>query len=337
MIDRHTPTRLYLLVPALSAVLLSCPAQAQLEEPTSNANPNVQLRRHCTYSLPGRPANAASPKIVVDNVNREPLHFRTCIGLAEKYKAKGSIAGLATLSCSGSAAFTVAQMNSMLEELVGQVVVVDLRQEPHAYITGFPLTWEAENDWYSVGMSPQQAKAAEDDLYWKLRGQLKVQAEVASPSPAGQEPSMKNTSLSVRNVQTQEEVIRDLGLGYQRFFVTDHLRPDDATVDQFVQFVDRLGSDTWLHFHCRGGKGRTTTFMTMYDMMRNAPKVSFADIVARQACLDPNYDVTAVRPDSPRTNFYSQRLEFLEAFYSYCSERNKSKQAIRWSVWTRVQ
>ena len=36
------------------------------------------------------------------------------------------------------------------------------------------------------------------------------------------------------------------------------------------------------HFHCKEGIGRTTTFMIMYDIMKNYKEVSLNDIIKRQ-------------------------------------------------------
>ena len=53
----------------------------------------------------------------------------------------------------------------------------------------------------------------------------------------------------------------------------------------FVQLVNSELKDNWLHFHCKQGIGRTTTFMIMYDIMKNAKEVSLDDIVKRQVAL----------------------------------------------------
>lgn len=46
--------------------------------------------------------------------------------------------------------------------------------------------------------------------------------------------------------------------------------------------------DTWFHFHCGGGKGRTGTFMMLYDRMKN-PEVSDKDIMYRHAQMGASY------------------------------------------------
>jgi hypothetical protein len=59
----------------------------------------------------------------------------------------------------------------------------------------------------------------------------------------------------------------------------------------------RLPENAWAHFHCEAGLGRTTTFMVLYDMLRNANRVSLEDIVQRQKILSHGYDV--LQPDEP--------------------------------------
>jgi len=81
--------------------------------------------------------------------------------------------------------------------------------------------------------------------------------------------------------------------------VTDHVRPLDDAVDRFILAVRALPDGAWTHFHCEAGLGRTTTFMVLYDMLRNANRVSLEDIVRRQKILSHGYDV--LQPDEPET------------------------------------
>ncbi len=72
---------------------------------------------------------------------------------------------------------------------------------------------------------------------------------------------------------------------YQRFYIEDFHGPDQASVVKFVNFAKTIPDNTWLYFHCRAGRGRTTTFMSMYDMMKNAKQVTFDEIMDRQLAL----------------------------------------------------
>jgi protein-tyrosine phosphatase len=269
----------------------------------------------------------------------QPAHFRSSRQIGEEYK--GNTTGLTTLRCSGSAIFSVEQLTRMDQEIEGDILVVDLRQESHAFLNGLPVTWEADNDWVNVGKTPKQCAVDEQSKVDQLRSLLKVNLDVSQDREGGitskSAQNSQSTQVSVRNVKTEKDVVENLGLSYRRFYVTDHLRPDDAAVEAFVQLIDKLPEKVWIHFHCRGGKGRTTTFMAMYDMLRNSNKVSIEDILARQAALDPKYNLTETKPESPRTTYYQERYQFLQAFYQYTQERDRSGVRVPWSLWCRVQ
>lgn len=91
--------------------------------------------------------------------------------------------------------------------------------------------------------------------------------------------------FQIHTVQSEEELIgRMRGLQYRRLYVPDHEIPEsDQDVDDFVGWVNDR-SDAWFHLHCRGGKGRTTTFMCMIDALRTAhvEGLTAFDIVYRQ-------------------------------------------------------
>ena len=328
-----TPQKLRLTLQSLALCLV-----------LSVASHSEPLLRCAPYTPPKAPANAANPRLVIDvkESSGQPAHFRTSRQIGEEYK--GNTRGLSTLRCSGSAIFSVDQLNRMNQEIEGDILVVDLRQESHGYLNGLPITWEADNDWVNVGKTPKQCAEAEEAQLDALRHQLNVKVEAAQDREGGgaipalnAAPPTPPRQVSVRNVRTEKEVVEDLGLGYRRLYVTDHLRPDDASVEAFVHIVDKLPDNLWLHFHCRGGKGRTTTFMAMYDMLRNSNKVSLEDILARQAFLDPKYNLAETKPDSARTLYYQERYQFLQAFYQYTQERGKSGVRVPWSLWCKVQ
>jgi hypothetical protein len=263
--------------------------------------------------------------LVLDAVPSRPAakNYRTCAQLAAAFS--GDKRGLAELRASGSGAFSRAEIARMSAEWAGPVTVVDLRQETHALINGLPVTWYAPVDWGNVGKSNSEV--------WRLEAeQIAAVDHVLQLSPVkGDENAVDDTlHMEVERAESEEDVVHDLGLGYLRLYVTDHLRPTDAEVDRFVQFVDEMPEDMWLHFHCRAGKGRTTTFLCMYDMLANADQVSFDDILARQAALPPNYHLLDTRPRSPRHVYYQQRADFLREFYKYARAR---KPAQSWSEW----
>jgi protein-tyrosine phosphatase len=274
-------------------------------------------------TVPARPAQP--PRLVLDSgpERQQPKLFRTSAQLAARHG--GDVRGLAELRISGSASFSKNELTQMRESFEGPAIVVDLRQESHALVNGLPVTWYGPSDWDNVGRSNREVERREREL-------LQAMPELVQLSPVKEDDEgfQQPVQLQVRSLQTEEELAEELGLGYFRLFVTDHLRPSDREVDRFLTFVDHLAPGTWLHFHCRGGKGRTTTFMVLYDMLRNAGQVSFDEIVARQQALPPNYALLNVRPQSPRHVYYQQRADFVREFYTFSQQREAGQS---WSQW----
>ena len=115
--------------------------------------------------------------------------------------------------------------------------------------------------------------------------------------------------------------------------VPDHRRPGDVDIDHFVELIKHLPKKTWLHIHCRGGSGRTTTFMAMYDMLRNANVVLFEEIIKRQAAVSPYYDLFTVnRKNVILTPYYQARLDFLRQFYRFSQDYLQGYPE-NWSQW----
>lgn len=76
--------------------------------------------------------------------------------------------------------------------------------------------------------------------------------------------------------------------------------------------------------------GRTTTFMVMYDMMHNAKKVSYNDIMKREVLIGGS-DILSVS-DENKKNESKSRSDFIKEFYNYCHDNNDGFQT-SWSQW----
>ena len=91
-----------------------------------------------------------------------------------------------------------------------------------------------------------------------------------------------------------------------------------------------------MHFHCQAGKGRTTSFMVMYDMMKN-PSVSLKDILHRQYLLGGSY--IAYDPSMPyptknwKDDYYHVKARMVAKFYEYVQQNHANNYAMPWSVW----
>ena len=73
--------------------------------------------------------------------------------------------------------------------------------------------------------------------------------------------------------------------------------------------------------------------MVLYDVLRNANRVSLEDIVRRQKLLGYDYDV--LRPAAPgswKAPYTEDRIAFVRAFYNYARANPNGRPQI-WSEW----
>lgn len=74
--------------------------------------------------------------------------------------------------------------------------------------------------------------------------------------------------MKISSVMSERQMVEQNGLYYYRIAATDHIWPSPENIDDFIAFIRTLPDHAWLHFHCQAGKGRTTIYMAMYDMMK---------------------------------------------------------------------
>lgn len=231
--------------------------------------------------------------------------------------------GLEKLKASGSNQFSEKGLKILKERLKGEkIIIVDLRQESHGFIDGVPVSWRGECNWANLHKSLQEI---EKDEMERLNSLLKKKSVIAVMFQGEKEIQVK---LSVKNVRDEKELCKKMGVGYFRLPVPDHRRPDDKTVDKFIAFIKSMPEGSWLHFHCKAGKGRTSTFLAMYDMMHNAKKVSIDDIILRQYFFGSTN--LFAQPADWKYPYAVERSEFLRKFYDYCVE-NKDNFNTPWS------
>src|SRR5262249_41922020 len=239
---------------------------------------------------------------------------------------------LAELRASGSGEFTSNGLKLLLARTRGPVTVFDLRQETHLFVNGLPISWFATNDWANVGRTHDAIVSDEA---------VRVQSFNHSPeiTVAGGDIKKSETApsppvhLIVRNATTERELVEENKAAYVRLTVTDHARPLDEELDRFILAVRALPENGWAHFHCEAGRGRTTTFMVLYDVLRNATRLSLDDIVNRQKLLGYGYDVLkSASAGDWRAPYTEDRAALIRAFYRY-ARANPGGRPQLWSEW----
>lgn len=232
--------------------------------------------------------------------------------------------GLDSLPLSGSSQFSEPSLKRMIDHLNAEkLFIVDLRQEAHGYVNEKAFSWYSlPHNWGNIDLTPSQVEEDQEKKLSDLSREKKI--------PLFCKRCWTASWIPVLSVSSEAQVAKALGVNYKRFYVTDHCRPSDAMVDEFVSFVWSLPTNSWLHVHCAAGKGRSTTFMSLYDMMYNASKVSFEDILERQKLIGGS-NLLSVGVNSWKTELKIERLAFLKEFYLYC--RLNPDFTISWTSW----
>ena len=287
---------------------------------------------------PVRRADTDSPVLIWDVdpklAKSLPRNFRTTDDPIKANKGQiPSDTGLADLHASGSGEFTADGLKLLLARTRGPVTVFDLRQETHIFVNGLPVSWFATNDWANVGRTQGAIEADENARVQSLKPGSKI---VVRPGSTVKKPGVTPSTpqnVTVEHASTERELVEPNHAASVRVTVTDHCRPLDNEVDGFILAVRALPENAWAHFHCEAGRGRTTTFMVLYDMLRNAARVPMEDIVRRQQLLGYDYDV--LRPaDSGdwKAPYTDDRIAFVRAFYNY-AHANPNGRPQLWSEW----
>ena len=268
-----------------------------------------------------------------ENTPQVPANFRTSQDAYPPEAAASVIRrGLDRLNASAARQFSELDLISSLDRMSGQVYIVDLRQESHAFADGRPVCWYGLRNQANVARTAREIMELEEELASQLVGGVELNDIVQKTS--GRIEQTHSYRVEVQRGETEQQRVERRGLNYVRLPVTDHQHPHADTVDQFVDFVSSLPEDAWVHFHCRSGKGRSSTFMVLYDIFRNARDVSLEDIIQRNFLLGSK-DVSRIS-DLPakvwKNDMARDRHHFVADFYSYMVDPGGYGH-LRWSEW----
>jgi len=219
-------------------------------------------------------------------------------GLARNFRDLSSIG----INAIASGEFCESELKKVREKFKNdKIIIVDLRRESHALLNGYSISWDDSNEESSI-----------DEIL------LDEKEKVASikKDPKKYLGNLQNNSFKLESIKTEAELAKENGFEYKRFAIKDHNIPDQKQFDAMVNFIKNLDKDTKLYVHCAAGKGRTTTFLTIYDILKNGQKVALSEIFKRQeklggARLDKVNDEI-----SNQKELMEKRLLMFEALYN---------------------
>lgn len=261
-----------------------------------------------------------------------PLNFRTVRDPLKRAAWKPGTTGLTGLRLSGSANPVPGQMKALVRELrknagSGPIYIVDLRQESHGYFNDKSVSWYGKDNWANVGLTTEAVLKDEGKRLALTQGKTVKTTEFAGGK------AVNAGSMLVTAPLTEAVVVKAAGARYVRFTLTDQVAPNPEQVDAFLKFYKNLPQDAWVHFHCQAGMGRTTTFMTMVDIINNAAMVPVEDIAARQYLLNGSNLLgdTGAPGDDWHGSAKLDRARFIKYFYDYVQKYPKLNKS--WSSW----
>ncbi|MCR5761326.1 MAG: hypothetical protein K6F82_04965 [Sphaerochaetaceae bacterium] len=113
---------------------------------------------------------------------------------------------------------------------------------------------------------------------------------------------------------TERFAVESLGMNYVYFPVTDHNFPSADVLEDFLSFYKSLPETAWVHFHCKAGKGRATSFSLMADIIKNS-NLAYRTLATRQYLLGS----TNLLDENSDKESKIERTELLKKFYDYIS------------------
>ncbi len=217
------------------------------------------------------------------------------------------LTGLRELNASGGNSVRFSDLKRKLSHIKENKIIVDGISEFHGYVKGIPTTFFAYQNphphWkYFIRR-------------WIFTGTTKVCPLLVTP---------------------ESTEARKNGFSYAHLKVGSKFISSNETIDEVVNLFDTLPENTWVHFHCHYGKGRTSLMLVMYDIMKNAPKVALKDIVKRQHLLGSEDLLNTVvwKKGSYTKTQLQNRATFITGFYNFVCQRKKGGRQ-QWSEWNK--
>lgn len=220
-----------------------------------------------------------------------------------------------TLNISGSAQFTKDQLLNLKNSInKDNICIVDLRQESHGMINDLAISFLNPYKYLNNGFTTEQTIKAENSLLNKIKIGNTIQL-------------YKHTGIFIKDItvdfiSNESQLVTEADMQYKRFAVKDNSAPTPDIVDEFVEFIKNKPDDIHLHFHCAAGKGRTTSFMVMYQAMKNNSNLTLEQLLSYQ------YNIGGV-------NLHDNNIQynFLEDFCNYVQKNKDSNYSISYSQW----
>lgn len=224
----------------------------------------------------------------------------------KNYKLPARFRTIPELNISGTAQFRPSQIDNIKVAINdSKITVVDLRQESHGFLDDSPISYYSFYQLINSNLNSSETEKSEEVDLSRL--------PLAANIPIFRVTGEYLESIKATIILNEKSLCNNYGLGYKRFAVRDNSIPTPEIVDDFIVFLNSIDKNTHLLFHCDAGDGRTTMFMSMYQMMKNENNLSLSTILNDQISAGG----IILTDNIPRATF-------LEYFYNYTLENKNS-------------
>ncbi len=191
---------------------------------------------------------------------------------------------------SGSAQYSKEQLQQILSEIEARykiarnkILIVDLRGEAHVFADAEPISILDKKDESTA--TKEYRSTQENIIKDKLANQnitvIPHRFTLNHPPMISREVLEKQPITRIfSTIETEEEMVKGIGAQYLRIPIPDYSAPTPEQIQFFDEAIKKSGAE-WIHIHCHGGVGRSTTFMAVLDMIRQ-PNLSLDEIIERQ-------------------------------------------------------
>lgn len=255
------------------------------------------------------------PIVIYDNKGEDhmPSKFRNIIDL-EKYESvsddvkKPNFKGVENYNnVIASAQFTKDQLlNIQKKYSEKKITVVDMRGETHFFINGLPyVVYNSEfneinkDKKLDVILNDEKAFVSQLQNILKKRNIIAYKAQKLPSLIPGKKAHLPVEEILIKSgssVELESDIAISLGMKYVRIPVTDHDVASKDITSAIINLVKNSNKNDLFYVHCRGGAGRTSTFILVYDIYKNAKNVSFEDILYRNYWFS-GHDITSKNKD----------------------------------------
>jgi hypothetical protein len=238
-----------------------------------------------------------SPQIYFDTINKEnnklPRNFRDL--------------NLYNLKAIASAQFSENELIFIKKKFFNKkITIVDLRKENHFFINGIPVSIFNEN----IDLIEIQNI---DLFYQNQLTEIKKHSKISIKLENGD-----YKEILIKKLLSEEELVKSHGFGYKRFPIKDYNFPNKDIFDDIVEFLLNLKSEDLIYVHCAGGKGRSTIFLSIYDIVINSKQTSLAEIFLRQHKIG-GANLYNIKEDNEWEESEKKKLKILVQLYSAMS------------------